>query len=152
MPVNQIDGLPTILKTVHGNVASGYILSDDMSLKPCYVAKNERYFAHGATLREATQALEEKVFEDMDADERIELFLGEFALETKYPSMKFFEWHNKLTGSCEMGRKNFADRHNIDLEKGEMTVSEFIALTENSYGGEIIKQLAESIETQTIKP
>ena len=59
--------------------------------------------------------------------------------------MKFFEWHNKLTGSCEMGRKSFAKNHDIDLNKDEFTVEEFIELTKNDFGRKVIEQLAERL-------
>ena len=50
--------------------------------------------------------------------------------------------HHYLTGSCEMGREAFVKRHGIDLDK-TYTVEEFIELTEDDYGGEIIKNLKE---------
>ncbi len=49
-----------------------------------------------------------------------------------------------MTGSCEIGRGQFAKKHNIDIEHGRMTVKEFCNLTENSYGGEIVKMITES--------
>ena len=39
-----------------------------------------------------------------------------------------------------MGRQQFAKDHGVDLD-GEMTVEEFIKLTKNSFGGDIIKRL-----------
>ncbi len=42
-----------------------------------------------------------------------------------------------------MGRQQFAKYHNVDL-KGEMTVEEFITLTKNAFGGDIIKKLEEN--------
>lgn len=53
----------------------------------------------------------------------------------------FFEWHNILTGSCEYGRKSFIESNGIDIENDSFTIQEFINLTKNSYGSEIIKQL-----------
>ena len=78
----------------------------------------------------------------MDTDETIERFLSTFEKNKKYPAIDFYEWHHYLTGSCEMGRKSFMRDRNINF--GDMyTVDEFIALCENSYGGEIIKELKE---------
>ena len=45
-------------------------------------------------------------------------------------------------------RKYFAKNHDIDLDKDKVTVKEFIELTENDYGGNIIKQLKESYEEE----
>ena len=44
-----------------------------------------------------------------------------------------------------MGRQQFAKNHGVDLD-GEMTVEDFIALTENAFGGEIIKRLEEGTQ------
>jgi hypothetical protein len=82
----------------------------------------------------------------MDTDEKIELFLKEFDLNTKYSAKTFYDWHHKLTGSCEFGRNAFCKSHDIDLENGMYTVKEFIDITENDFGGEIIKQLKEKIK------
>lgn len=105
--VYYIDNISTIITKVKGNVAKGFILNNDLTTTPCYVIKSDNFFAHGATLAEARKALRDKLFEDMDENERIDAFLNEFNLTDKYPAKEFFDWHNKLTGSCEMGRKAF---------------------------------------------
>ena len=143
--VNLIDGVETIVSRVKGNVAKGYILSNDLQLSPCYVVKNNKYFAHGKTLKGANEALQDKIFSDLDVDERIAEFVKRFKASTKYSSKDFFDWHGKLTGSCEQGRENFAKNHNIDLENDMFTVAEFLKLTENEYGSEVIKRLKEVI-------
>jgi hypothetical protein len=66
----------------------------------------------------------------------------------KYPAAKFYDWHNKLTGSCKMGRDSFVKNMGIDLEKDEFTVSEFISLCENDYGGDIVRALKERIDNE----
>lgn len=143
--VYSVDDTPTIFTHIHGNVAKGYILERDVILKPCYIVKGNGYFAHGETLREAQSALEEKILDDMDIEEKIELFKGKFPdVNEEYPVKDFYQWHHSLTGSCEMGRKSFARSHNIDIENDMMTVKEFIDLTEDAYCGEIIKELKES--------
>ena len=140
-PVHIIDSTQTIITTIHGNVAKGFILQGDLQLKPCYVVKGNNLFAHGKTLREAQKALEDKIFEGMDVEDKIAEFTQQFKPHTKYPVKDFYNWHHKLTGSCEMGRDQFAQDHGINIEKDQMTVSEFVELTKNSYGGEIISQL-----------
>lgn len=51
----------------------------------------------------------------------------------------------KLTGSCEMGRREFAKSHGYSLTEEELlTVEEFIELTKNSYGGSVIRKLREA--------
>lgn len=54
---------------------------------------------------------------------------------------ELYKWHNILTGSCEFGRREFCKDHKIDIDKDLLTVNEFIALTVNEYGGDIITQL-----------
>ena len=143
--IHCIDGQPTILNSIHKDVARGAILQVDFTLKPCYIVKSRGYFAHGETIKKAMEDLKEKIFNDIDVEEKIDAFLGEFELDKKYPAHKFYEWHHKLTGSCEMGRKTFVENHNIDLDKDEFTVEEFIELTQNDFGGEVIKELKERI-------
>ena len=143
--IYKVDNIPTIFTHIHGNVAKGYILEQNVILKPCYIVKGNGYFAHGETLREAQSALEEKIIDDMDIEEKIELFKEKFPdANEEYPVKDFYQWHHNLTGSCEMGRKTFARSHNIDIENDMMTVKEFMDLTENAYCGEIIKDLKES--------
>ena len=141
--VYYIDGIPTVVERVRGNLAKGYIVNKDLTTKKCYVAKHGNLFAHGGTLKDAVTALQDKIFDDMDVDEKIDAFLGEFDLEGSYPARTFYEWHHKLTGSCEFGRNAFVKNHGIDLENGTYTVREFIEITRNDYGGEIIRQLEE---------
>ena len=143
--VCSVDDTPTIIDHVHGNIARGSILRGDMTLAPCYIVKAGTFFAHGATLQKAQSAAESKLFNDMPVEERITAFLSELKCNTKYPAKKFFDWHNRLTGSCEMGRKAFARDHGIDIEHDEMTVAEFVAMTENAYGGGVIRQIKERV-------
>ena len=144
--VHLIDGVPTILRAIHGSVAKGQIFNRDLTFSPCYVVKGGNFFAHGETLAEATEALEVKMFEDMPVEEKIEKFLETFDLESQHPAKAFYDWHNRLTGSCEMGRKTFAADHEIDIENDWMTVDQFIKLTRNAFGGSVIRQLEERIK------
>ena len=147
MDVYNVDDTPTIITHIHGSVAKGYILERNVNLKPCYIVKGNGYFAHGETLKEAQEALEEKIIDNLDVEEKIELFKEKFPdRNKKYPAKEFYQWHHNLTGSCEMGRRNFAVSHGIDVENDMLTVDEFMDLTENAYCGEIIKQLRDSYE------
>lgn len=140
--VYLIDGVQTIISNIKGNLARGFILNPDLTLSPCYICKNDKYFAHGETLKEARRALQEKILENMDTDETIECFLSTFEKEKKYPVKDFYEWHHYLTGSCEMGRRSFMRDRNITFDD-MYTVDEFIVLCEDSYGSETIKELKE---------
>ena len=145
-PVFRIDGVNTLIRSVRGNTAHGAILNGDLTLTPCYIVKQENVFAHGETLREAMEALREKLFEDMPEDERIAMFLRETDREKTYPTQYFYDWHHRLTGSCDMGRKQFASDHGVDLEHGMMTLTEFLELTKDAYGGDVIRKVIDRME------
>lgn len=138
--VYYIDSIPTIITHLRGNIAKGFILNKDFTLKKCYVIKHNNLFTHGETLHEARKALEEKIFQDMDVDEKIEMFLKKFKPNEKYKGSVFFDWHHKLTGSCDLGRKHFVQNNNLSLDD-KYSVDDFIKLTKNSYGKEIVEQL-----------
>lgn len=150
-PVAIVDDTKTVFYSIHGNVAKAAILQEDLTLCPCYVIKGGNCFAHGETLRQAQAALEQKLFSNMPIAERIQAFLTAFQPGQTYSNKLFFEWHNRLTGSCEMGRKAFAEQHGIDVENGTMTPEQFISMTENAYGCEIIRQLKEMWEEKAGK-
>ena len=131
---------------MRGNTAHGAIVNEDLTLTPCYIVKQENVFAHGETLRGAMEALREKLFEDMPEEERIDVFLRETDREKTYPTQYFYDWHHSLTGSCDMGRKQFAYDHGVDLEHGMMTLAEFLELTKDAYGGDVIRKVISRLQ------
>ena len=137
-----IDGIHTITKHIHDNVAKGYILNDDFTLTETFVAKENGKFAHGETLHDAFASLQEKLYDVSTEEERIEAFKKHFPDFTKKVSAKeLFYWHHVLTGSCKQGRLSFCINKGIDIDKDAYTIYEFIELTKNSYNGNIIKKL-----------
>ena len=139
--VYLVDGVPTIFLSIHGNVAKGFILQSDLSMTPCYIVKGNNLFAHGDNLHDAMDSLRSKMFEDMPEEERIAEFIKAHPDKDKaYPNKDLFDWHNRLTGSCMAGRTAFVKDRGLTLD-GETTVTEFIQMTENAYGGSTIKAL-----------
>ena len=139
--VHQIDGIPTIIDRVHGNIAQGRILHRDLTTQKCYIVRNDRHFAHGDTVREAMEALISKEFDGMPEAERIAAFRREFQEADKpYPNKSLFDWHNRLTGSCLPGRKAFVEERGLSMD-GKTTVREFIRMTEDAYGGSTVRKL-----------
>ena len=139
-----IDGIPTVLLSIKGNVAKGEVLNGDLSFTPCFVVKANGFFAHGDTLRAAMNALTEKLFDDMPEVDRIAAFIKEHPdFTAKYSNRDLYDWHHRLTGSCEMGRNAFARENQISLDDS-MSVAEFVLLTQNAYGGSTIKKLPEA--------
>ena len=144
LPVHLVDGVQTVFYHIHGNVAKGAILHDDLSLNPCFIVKGNSHFAHGENLRKAMEALTDKMFDDMPEDERIAEFVKAHPdYIGKHSNRDLYDWHHRLTGSCEMGRNEFVASKGIDLN-GESTIEEFIAMCRNSYGGSTIRKLPEA--------
>ena len=137
-----VDGLQTLITHIKGNIAKGFLVNEDLTLQPCYIAKGNGYFAHGKSVKETRESLIEKYLECMDEEDVIDKFLNEFEKDKSYKGTEFFKWHHYLTGSCLMGRESFVKNHNIDLDT-EFTVDEFIELCENDYGSSVIKNLKE---------
>ena len=137
--VDYIDNVPTIIIQVHGNFAYGYIVKDDLTLSPCFIAKVSNSFAHGKTLKEAVADAKAKELEKMTVEERIAKFVEAFGpLDSEHTGKEFYDWHHILTGSCRMGRDEFCKSHNIGFTK-MYSVKYFLDITEESYGGDIIK-------------
>lgn len=142
--VHLVDGIQTIIKSVHGNIAQGFILKSDLTLQPCYIVKEQNHFAHGDTLHDAFTSLQEKLYDDSTEEERIEAFVKKFPnYDTPYPNRDLFAYHHVLTGSCRMGRESFCKNNGINLD-GSTTVREFVSLTKDSYGSETIRMLPQA--------
>lgn len=144
--VDYIDNVPTIIIQVHGNFAYGYIVKDDLTLSPCFIAKVSDFFAHGKTLKEAVADAKAKELWKMTVEERIAKFVEAFGpLDSEHTGKEFYDWHHVLTGSCEMGRDEFCKIHNIDLTK-MYSVRYFLDITEEAYGGNVIKSIKKEYE------
>ena len=139
--VHRIDDIPTIITSVRGNVAQGFIVQSDLQLKPCYIVKENNKFAHGETLHDAFNSIQEKLFDDSSEEERLDAFKKKFPeYDVKYDNKDLFTYHHVLTVSCRMGRETFVVSHGLSLD-GKTSVREFVELTQNAYGGDIIKKL-----------
>lgn len=142
--VHIIDGMQTIITSVHDNIAQGFILFSDLTLHPCYIVKEQNHFAHGETLHDAFVALQEKLYDDSTEEERIAAFLKKFPnYDTPYSNRDLFTYHHVLTGSCRMGRESFCKDKGINLDDST-TVREFVRLTKDSYGSETIRELPQA--------
>jgi len=144
--VHVIDGLQTIIESVHGTYARGWILQKDLTLGPCYIAKVGNYFAHGKTLRKAQADAQAKYEKNMPLAERLSAFKQQYpTLDTEATAEDLYRWHGVLTGSCRMGRDSFCREHGITMAD-TMTVRRFIDLTKDAYGGDAIRQLAKQYQ------
>ena len=142
--VYRIDDTHTLIYSVRGNIARGAILRNDLTLKDCYIAKVGNSFAHGDTAKEAMRDATAKDMEQRPIEERIDEFVKQYPkLTTKATGRELYDWHHILTGSCTMGRNEFCRANNVKMEE-LYTIDYFLKLTENSYGGNVIRQVRES--------
>ena len=142
IPIYIIDSLQTQIISIKGNIAKGFIVNSDLTTTPCFIVKDNNLFAHGNTLKDAINSLNVKLFENYTIEERINKFKETFKDFTKkYSAIELFEWHGKLTNSCKFGRESFCKDKSIKINNDSFTIFEFIELTKNSYGGDIIKQI-----------
>lgn len=135
--VHYIDGIPTIITSIKKNIAKGFILQEDMTLDPCYVAKVGCNYAHAKNIKEALSQAFEKSLVNQDIESKITEFVKYFEKDKLYTIEEFSRWHYILTGSCELGRNNFIK----NIEKRNYTVTEFFDKVKNSYGNSIIEEL-----------
>lgn len=142
--IYMVDDIPTIFKSIRNNIAKGFIVKSDLQFEPCYIVKENNQFAHGFTLKDAFMSLQEKLYDDSTEEERIEAFKKQFPeYDVKYDNMDLFVYHHVLTGSCRMGREAFMSNKGLSLD-GKTSVREFVKLTQDAYGGDIIKKLPEA--------
>ncbi|MBQ2499152.1 MAG: hypothetical protein II523_03960, partial [Bacteroidales bacterium] len=147
-----IDSTPTAITAVHGSYAEGFTIRHNSQKVLCYIARVGDFFAHGATLKDARRDAQQKFDDNLPTEEKIRRFLAFCAGKDYIPAADLFQWHHTLTGSCEMGRREFCKVHNIDIDNDQFTIYEFINLTIDSFGGNIIKQLKNFImRTDDIK-
>ena len=148
--VDYIDCVPTIITQVRGNITRGYIVKEDLTLDPCFIAKVGDSFAHGKTLKEAVADAKVKEIEKLPIEERIANFKETFGpLNSEHIGKEFYVWHSILTGSCQMGRDGFCKAHGIDLSK-KYTVKYFLDITKDSYGSDVIRLIRESYDRKKV--
>lgn len=142
--VYMVDSISTIFTYIRKNIAQGFIVKNDLSFEPCYIVKENNHFAHGDTLKDAFMSLHEKLYDYSTEEERIEAFMKQFPeYDVKYDNMDLFVYHHVLTSSCRMGREAFMSNKGLSLD-GKTSVREFVKLTQDAYGGDIIKKLPEA--------
>ncbi len=143
--VNYIDDFPTVIQTVKGFTARGFIIRDDLTTEDVYIVRVGNSFAHGDTLKQAHEDAEDKHLIESPVEERIALFISTFQDVDSIPAKDLYNWHFKLTGSCSFGRDEFVRSKGINLDTDLLTIKEFIELTKNSYGGEVIRELEKEL-------
>jgi hypothetical protein len=77
--------------------------------------------------------------ESMPVEQRVALMKSAFN-NGPMTGRQLYEWHGTLTGSCRFGRDAFVKERSIDLDRA-YTLDEFVALTKDQYGGDIVRML-----------
>ena len=72
--VYMVDGIAITISHIHGNIAKGTIVNNDLTETLCFIVKEGKYFAHGKTLAEANAGLQDKLFDKMAVEARIAAF------------------------------------------------------------------------------
>jgi hypothetical protein len=127
-----IDGVQTIIKSIKGNVAKGFIINDDLTLEPTFVAKVGDSFAHGRSAREAIDSASAKHNESATPEERVQSFIESHPSLGTLTGREWVAVHRQLTLSCEQGCESFVRGKGIDLSK-QYTLAEFIELVDGAY-------------------
>ena len=139
--VYYIDNVPTIIHSVRNNIAIGFIVNNDLTLTKTVVAKVGNYFAHGSTIKDAICDATVKYNNNLPIEQRIENFVNTFRYNHKYSVKILSEQHQVLTGSCSQGRLSFMQNKGIAVTD-KFTIKEFIDITKNAYGSDVIKMLS----------
>ena len=142
-----IDSIPCTFISIKKNIALIEVIYKDLTTTKTFLAKDQNFFAHGKTAKEAVDAAYKKKISNMDVESKINLFVKTFDFDSVQSNRTFFDWHYTLTGSCELGRELFVKENAIDLNKS-MSTKKFLELTKNAYGGDTIKKIIE-IHKQT---
>lgn len=89
-----------------------------------------------------------KIIQQKSLDFRIRKFLEGKNLEDRYAIKELSRWHTLMTLSCPTGKKEFAEKHNLDIENGTLTIPEFIELVKGEFGSKTIARLEELIKDE----
>ena len=137
--VFYVDTIPTLINHIHRNIAKGFIISD-LTLKETYIAKGHNLFAHGKTIKEAINSLQEKIYANLNPEEAIQEFKRHFNNADSYSGEEFFAWHSIVTGSCFQGREEFVKTKGLDVH-AKYTVKQFLEICKGAYGWNVLKEL-----------
>ena len=141
--VYYVDRIPCVFKRVHDNWAEVEVIDNaDFTTQKAFVGKFENVFAHGSSIREALTDAMTKYYSNLDFDTVKEKLLAEFEAKKRLTVKELYSWHGVLTGSCRFGRDEFQKSHNL-RDEDTLSLSEFISLTENAFGGGKVRLLKE---------
>jgi hypothetical protein len=147
--VKSFDGIPFIYESTKNSkgikihTGNNFIGFTDKILKKeeCFVAEKDGFYAHGETVKKSIQDLNFKIISEKLKKEPIN---KDTLITVKY--------YRLITGSCDMGCRNWLNQNNIDysidengetVEKQPMKALDLLNILEksNAYGVEKFKSL-----------
>ena len=139
--VYYVDEIPCIFKCVHDNWAEVEVIDNNgFTTQKAFIGKFENTFAHGSSIRDALTDAMTKYYSSLDFDTVREKLLAQFEVKKRLSVKELYSWHGALTGSCRFGRDEFQKSHNL-RDDDTLSLSEFISLTENAFGGDKVRLL-----------
>lgn len=142
--VYYIDNIPCYFLAIKRNTAKVQVIKNDFTTELQYISKQGSLFAHGKTKDESLQSVLDKHFASLSFSEKKSEFVLKFKKNETYKAQIFFDWHHILTGSCKYGRLDFIQSRGIKLDS-EMSVIDFLTITQSEYNGNIIKEILSEI-------
>ncbi len=138
----NIDGVPTSINNIKGNLAQGIIPNIDFTFTDSWIARVGDCFAHGGNLHWAVRDAQLKHMPHEVEEKRLRMFVDRYPNpDEPIPVNELFDWHGALTGSCLMGREEWCKKYGIDRENGFYTIRQFVSLANNGFGNETIKRI-----------
>lgn len=139
--VYYVDDIPCVFKSVHNDWASVEVIDlNNFTTHTAFLGKFENVIAHGDTIRDAITDAKTKYFSQFNFEKIKEMFLQEFSKKEKMTVKELYDWHGLLTGSCRFGRSQFQEEHHLK-DTDELTLAQFVELTQDAFGGSRIKEL-----------
>lgn len=132
--VYLIDGVQTLLTSLRGNVARGFILNQDFSQTKTFVAKVGNSFAHGDSIKSAIADATKKHMEDASPEERVEEFLKQFDPTVDHAAEDLMNGYRLLSGACEQGCLSFMQNNGIAAD-ARFTLAQFVDIVTGAYEG-----------------
>ena len=128
----KVDGIFSIVDNYHGNV---YKVHQIGSTKQMYVVGDGNgKWAHGNTIDKARKDLIYKI------SNRDKSAYKNLKLDSELTFEEAIECYRVITGSCEVGTKDYVENRLPKPHKEKYSIREMIELTKNEYQGESFKE------------
>ena len=148
--IANIDDIRTALyssKSIDNlHILQGFIVNSD-SLENTFVCIQSGLAAHGETLADAMEDLQNKILSSMSFDEIVSNIKSKYSMTDKILAKELLSIHRVVTGSCKQGCMSWVQDKHIDLDNDMFTLDEFFKLVKNAYGNNQINKLQKCLKT-----